>query len=115
MKYLWLIAITIGILLSPATAILASDITDENVAEKIEAANSPSEHEALASYFDAKAVAATAEVRRHERMRIAYSRGMGKPHAMRAHCQALIRSNRNAIDEFTNLAELHRELAKQAK
>jgi len=116
MKSAWIVAATFSALfLIPATAVVAADISDDNVATKIEAASSASDHEVLASFFDAKAAAATAEVKRHERMRIAYSRAGGKPHAMRAHCQGLIRANRDASDEFTNLSELHRELAKQAK
>lgn len=108
-------ATVFALLLFAATAAVATSITDDNVAAKIEAASSSSDHEALANYFDARAAAAAADGKRHERMRNAYSRGFGKPHAMRAHCQGLIRSNREASDEFSNLAELHRELAKQAK
>ena len=96
----------------PQTA-LAGEVTDANAFEKSATAATTADHEALAVYFGKKAEEAGKTVRLHEKM-LAASLGGRNYTSMLQHCQALIRSNREAQESYTNLANLHARLAKEA-
>ncbi|MGH7789936.1 MAG: hypothetical protein ACRERC_23920 [Candidatus Binatia bacterium] len=93
-----------------APAALADAITDDNVAEMVEAAKTPADHEALAAYFNAKSEQALASVKRHEKMSNAFS-GKQRP-SWEAHCSGLIRGFKEQAKDYAALAREQAALAK---
>ena len=91
-------------------AVLADAITDDNVAEMVEMAKTPADHEALATYFNAKSEAALAAVKRHEKMSNAFS-GKQRP-SWEAHCSGLIRGFKEQAKDYAALAKEQAALAK---
>ena len=92
------------------SAARAEDITDDNVAAAVAAAKTPADHQALAAYFTTKAEAAQANIEKHEKMAKAFS---GKSQTvMSAHCESLVRSDKQLVKEYTALAKAQAALAK---
>ena len=91
--------------------------TDERSLEElaIEGADTPAEHQALASHYRAKAAEARAESKRHEGIAKAYGR-MPKPihrEKMQQHCGKLAENARNEATEYDSLAKAHEDEAKK--
>ncbi len=93
----------------------AAEITDENVAEHVATAKTAAEHQALASFFRAKAAEEGERVKRHEKMLAHYKQGGGKPYLhMTEHCQDIISTARQLQKDYEMLAAAHEESAKVA-
>jgi hypothetical protein len=85
--------------------------------QRIEAARTPADHEALAADFAQDAAGARAKAAEHRRMAASYrnyqpGRGGGN---MQAHCNALVRNYEAIAAEFDGMAAAHRQMAVQAK
>jgi len=85
--------------------------------QRIEAAQTRADHEALAVYYDKEAAAARATAAEHRKMAKSYQtyqagRGGGN---MPAHCNAIVRSYEGIATEFDAMAADHRRMAGQAK
>jgi len=85
-------------------------VTDENITQMIGSAKTPSEHEAIAAFFDEKAAKAQQEAKNHR----AWGQIYGKP-AMMSHCGYLAKANQDEADQYKALAAGHREMAEMAK
>jgi hypothetical protein len=86
--------------------------------QRVAAARTASDHQALATYYDQQAAAARTSAAEHRKMGISYS-GMyagGRGGAsMSAHCDAIVRSQESIAAEYAAMAAAHRQLAAQAK
>jgi len=114
---LFLLAIAALVVASPApNAAVATDsagITEENFMEKVGAASTKADHEALAAYFRAEAKAKAESVARHEAMFKSWRNVQGKPKGhMRAHCETLLNTYAAQQKALEALAEDHEKLAK---
>jgi len=86
-----------------ASPVQAGPITDENVAEAVEAAKTPADHQALAAYFTEKAKQARANIAYHQRMSKMFG---GKGHAAwESHCQSLMKSFEKQAEDYEALAK----------
>ena len=93
----------------------AAEITDENVAEYIGTAKTAADHQALATFFRAKAAEEGQRVKRHEKMLAHYKQGGGKPYIhMIGHCEDIIKTARQLQKDYEMLAAAHEESAKVA-
>ncbi len=87
-----------------------------DIATQIESANTKSDHEAIAAYFEAEAKRIDAEIAGHKRMSAAYHgarqlRRLGV--RMRKHCDMLIKNYEAAAVETREMAKIHRDMATQ--
>lgn len=86
------------------------------VQQRIEAAQTRTDHEALAVYYDNEAVGARAKGAEHRKMAKSYqtvqSRDSG---TMAAHCSTLVRSYEGIAADYEVMAAGHRQMAGQAK
>lgn len=90
-----------------------AQITEQNVAEKIAAAKTPADHQAIAAFYRSEAAEAAAKVKTHEAMMSSY-RTAGKPgEGLAAHCRTLIAQYTAAEKDYTHMAEEHEALAKE--
>ena len=83
--------------------------------DQIAAAETPAQHEAIASAFEQEAARLEAKAKEHERMAQAYrsaasKKGMNEA-SMRAHCAKLARQYADAAAENRALAKEHRSMA----
>ena len=85
--------------------------------QRVEAARTASDHQALATYYDQQAAAARASAAEHRKMGSSYS-GMyagGRGGAsMAAHCNAIVRSQESMAADYEAMAVGHRQMAAQA-
>ena len=108
------------LLLSAALAGCASGpfAPAQDPVQRVEAARTASDHQALATYYDQQAAAARASAAQHRKMGSSYS-GMyagGRGGAsMAAHCNNIVRSQESMAAEYEAMAAAHRQLAGQAK
>lgn len=88
---------------------------------KVESASLRVDHEGLASRYEAQAAADTAAARRHQGYAATYRKNTSpksgpQEHLVLAeHCEKLAGTYRQAAEENTALAKLHRELAAAAR
>ena len=86
--------------------------------QRIEAARTRGDHEALATHYTGEAAAARAMADNHRKMAKSYqgnlSGGRGGA-SMPAHCNAIVRSQEGIAAEYEGMAAAHRQLAKQAQ
>ncbi len=105
-----------ALLLSIVLAGCASGPTSAPVPElqqRIEAAQTRADHEALALNYDREAAAARAKAAEHRNMARSYRGRSGG--SMEAHCNSLVRNYESVATEFEGLAADHRQMAAQAK
>jgi len=102
----------------------AQGIEAANLPEMIAIAKTPADHEALAAWYEQQASAVKNKVALHERMMERYEIApyaeyyKGTHHntaGFVAQCKALISANEQAEKDFTALANLHRQMAADAK
>ena len=86
-----------------ASTVHADAITDENVEAAMAAAKTPADHQALASYFSAKANEAQANVEKHRRMSGLFG-GKGKS-SWEGHCHSLMRTYEEQAKDYAALAK----------
>lgn len=97
-----------------AVPTLASDAVSE---QRIAAAKTPADHEAIAASYESEATAADAKAAAHEQMARTYKSGgtpKGNPTAMAGHCDRLATSYRAAAKEYRALAAEHHKMATDA-
>ena len=86
--------------------------------QQIEAARTPTEHQALATHYVRQAAGARASAVEHRKMAATYARmspsGRGG-NTMPAHCNAIANSQDGIAAEYDAMAADHRQLAGQAK
>ena len=95
---------------SPANAPFAG------MQQRIEAAQTRADHEALAEYYERVGAAARVTAGEHRQMAKSYQsyqpgRGGGN---MAAHCNAIVRSHEGLAAEYDSLAAGHRQMAGRA-
>ena len=92
-----------------------------DIVQKVQAAKTAADHEAIASYYDAQAAAAKKKAEEHRKMADTYKAGgtsIGKgsgPVALPQHCQALAKTFDGEAAEYTAMAQAHRDIAKNVK
>jgi len=101
---------------SVAAATLAQGVTDQNVAERVAAAKTAQEHEALATFFKGEAAAAGDKVKEHESMLASWQKTTSGRSivVMRQHCQNAITSYKRLQKDYQAMAEEQEKLAKEA-
>ena len=93
----------------------AQQVTEDNLAQKIETAKTAADHEAIAAFYQAKAAASTQEAKRHEAMLAAYKKSGGKMYqAWENHCKSLVQSYTKEGKDYEMLAKEHEKMAKTA-
>ncbi len=105
-----------ALLAIPGLVSAGPPVTDSDVAERIAQAKTKGDHQALATYFSAKAAEAGKTVELHEKMLASIKRWeSGKSQAYHdVHCRALVRSARETQAEYKDLADEHARLAGEA-
>lgn len=115
----WVKRVSLGILVAAALAGCAASPSSPppEIAQRIEAAKTPADHQSLADYYTQEAARARDKVLEHRKMAKGYqnmaavSRGSG----MLTHCNGLVQSYESAAAEYDALAVAHRQMAVQAK
>jgi hypothetical protein len=87
---------------------------DQAMMDKISAAKTPADHEALAAEYAKQAADAKAKAVEHEQMAKTYAGAVREKLHFDQHCHALAAYYRSIAKEFDAMAEAHRKLAKQA-
>lgn len=105
---------------TPAATDAATAVTDANVADKVEQAAIPADHENLARYYDERANAAEREAGGDRETRGRYeSRWRPGEHPMGPGAIApydhLIENHGDDAHEYRSLADWHREMARHAQ
>ena len=91
----------------------ASDIGD-----KIAAARTAADHEAIAAWYDDQAKEAEQKAAEHKKMGEAYKKepgGISSKTHFHEHCEALVKNYTAEAKEYRSLAAAHRQMAKAAK
>jgi len=105
------------------SVVLAGCATDPKVAspelqQRIEAARTRADHQALTTYYEREAAGARATAAEHRQMAKTYQgmalsgRGGG---SMTAHCNSIVRMYEGIAAEFDGLATDHRQMAERAQ
>ena len=109
----------LALIVGAALAGCASEpiVASAEMAQKIEAARTPADHEAIASHYTKEAAVAKSIAESHRKMARAYQgqiyqRGGA---GMAAHCHSIVRAQETAAGEYEALAAMHRDMARQAK
>ena len=104
-------------------AILAGSVSAQTAAspellQRIEAARTPADFEALATYYEQQAAAAHGIAEQHRKMAKSYQAmiagGRGAA-SMPAHCNAIAAKNDGLAKDYEAMAVAYRQLAKPAK
>lgn len=91
------------------------------VEQRIESASSRLDHEEIAAQYDRQAVVDAAAAKRHQGYAQTYRRNVSPRSGVQAHadlakhCENLARTYQQAADENNAVAQLHRQLAAEAK
>jgi hypothetical protein len=111
-----IVAVLLAVFLLFGSAVQAAGpVTEDNIGDRITAAKSANDHQAIATFFRAKAAASGEEAKRHEKMSAEYAAlSSYNSMIMRDHCKPLIESNRKAQESYEALASDHEKLAKEA-
>jgi len=104
--------LVVGIALSGCAGV--STAPSQELQQKIEAANTRSDHEALAIYYTQEAGSARAKAAEHRKMAKSYIGGRGGA-SMQAHCNSIVKSYEGIATEYDGMAAGHRQMAEQAK
>lgn len=105
-------------------AVPSQGVDAADLPELIANARTPAQHDALAGWYEQQAKAAKEQVALHERMMERYEIAPYAEYYKGTHhntagfvmqCKALIAANQQAEKEFTALANLHRQMAADAK
>lgn len=101
-----------------AGSVAAQAPASPELLQRIEAARTQGDYEALATYYDQQAAAARGTAAEHRKMAKSYQ-GMvagGRGGAsMPAHCNAIATKNEGLAGDYEAMAKAYRQLAKQAK
>ena len=86
--------------------------------QRVEAAHTRADHEALVTYYSGEAVTARAKAAEHRDMIKAYQKQVANGHGnanMETHCKSLIMGYEAMAADYDMLATSHRQMAEQAK
>lgn len=112
-------ALALTLMLGAALAGCASEptLTTAEMAQRIEAARTPADHEAIAAYYAKEAAAARSSSDSHRKMARAYQAQIGQRGgaSMVAHCNAIVRSQEAIAADYEAMATTHRDLAQQVR
>lgn|SRR5690242_7424250 len=90
-----------------------------DMAQAVQAAKTPSDHEALAKHYDEAAKEMQAKAAEHKKMAVEYEANKtlyGKQaQSLISHCHGLVRVYEQAAADNTSMANSHRQLASGAK
>lgn len=93
------------------------DAPSPELLQRIEAARTRGDHEALVTYYEREAAGARVSVAEHRKMAKSYqamsSSSRGGPN-MQAHCNSLVNLYAGVATEYDGLAGVHRQLAASA-
>jgi hypothetical protein len=93
---------------TPAVA----SVTDDNVADRVLAARTKADHQALAAYYKAKAGAEDPRIAHYDQLFRAYMRLEGKPlEPLQRQARALLKAARMSKQHYELLAQAHLTLA----
>lgn len=105
---------------APATETAKKAVTDANLAQKVQQATTPADHDAIARYYDERSSAAEQSAARERLARDTYERRwrpgdqpMG-PRALEAY-DHLMEGHSGEAREYRSLAEWHREMARSSR
>ena len=97
-------------------------VDDGDIMEKLQSAKTAADHEAIATYYDGKAAAATKDAAYHRQMGQSYKGIVGgaagkgyATSAMPQHCEAIAKAADSEAEQYKAMAKAHRDLAKSAK
>ena len=112
----FLAAVAFAALSSIAVVAIADEVTEQNVAERIAAAKTPQEHEAIATFFKGQAAAAGEKAKEHEAMLGSWKKSTSgrSLNVMRQHCEDAIASYKKLQKDYEALADEHEKMAKKA-
>jgi hypothetical protein len=102
-------------------AVQAPAAEDMDILHEVQTAKTASDHQAIASYYDAQAADAKKNAELHRKMADTYKAGgtsIGKgggPVPMPQHCQALAKMFDDEAAHYASMAQTHRDLAKTIK
>ena len=107
------------VLLGVALAGCAADpkVPSPELQQRIEAARTRGDHEALASYYVREAAGARAIAAEHRKMAKTYQGTAmgGRGGSMFAHCNSIVRMYEGIAAEYDGLATDHRQMAERAQ
>ena len=85
--------------------------------QQVEAAKTPTDHQAIAAIYDQKAAEARSQADVHRRMLKTYGAGPSGRVGFdaRAHCGALVSKYQEIATEYVGLADYHRAMAKNVQ
>jgi hypothetical protein len=106
--------LTLGLALGYASNSVAQ-VTEQNLTEKIAAAKTPADHEAIAAFYRSQAAAAAAKVKSHEAMMASYKTFGKGGVGLADHCKTLIAKYKEAEKDYETMAAEHEALAKAGK
>lgn len=101
-----------------AGSVSAQTAPSSELLQRVEAARTPADYDALAAYYDQQATAARGIAEQHRKMAKSYQSmiagGRGAA-SMPAHCNAIAAKNDGLAKDYEAMAAANRQLAKQAK
>lgn len=112
----WILFVVLVGVAAVGTAPVCSTAAD--IEAMISAAKTPADHEAIAAYYDQEAKTASDKAALHRRMGEDYRKLPGSLSAkthLYQHCEGLVKIYTSQAKEFTEMAAMHRELAKRTK
>ena len=101
---------------SLATVVLAQDVTEENVADRVASAKTAQDHEAIATFFKGQAEAARKQAMEHEAMVSKWNTTTAGHSlvAMRQHCEGNIAAYKKLQKDYEGMAIEEEKMAKKA-
>ena len=109
--------LSVGLALS-GCADTATSAPTPSLQQRIEAAHTRADHQALAAYYNGEAAAARAKAAEHREMIKAYHKQVAGGHGnanMATHCNSLITGYESIAADYERMATSHRQMAEQAK
>jgi hypothetical protein len=89
-------------------------VTEDNLAQKIESAKTPADHEAIAVFYDKEAADAEAKSKFHHSLHKSYQSFKMKPVDMWNHCDEIGKYYGGIAKQARQLATAHRAMAHEA-
>jgi hypothetical protein len=95
----------------------ASSAEDKNIEQMITEAKTPSDHEAIAAYYDQEAQAAHKKHEEHLKLKASYEKipHLASKTGLPGHCNTIATNYQKMAKEYEALAKLHRQMVKSAK
>jgi hypothetical protein len=115
----WMSRAALGVLVVAALAgCAATGVSSQDIAQRIQTAQTPADHQYLANYYTQEAATAKKSADLHRKMGKAYAFGsMGNRGgaSMESHCNALVQSYDKAANDYEGMAATHKQMADMTK